>query len=325
MQIGTILTNAATLQHLRRRQFLSRLLLGGMGFGGVLLSGSSFQGRSPQETEGEVLPRTTKLFITVKVNSEGTIRERLLVGAEVLMENLGDGLTLEMVSIPGGRFLMGSPLSEEGRESYESPQRWVNVPPFFLGKYPVTQGQYQEVMGNNPSRFKGASRPVEQVSWEEATEFCEKLSQRTGRFYRLPSEAEWEYACRAGTTTPFYFGETITTDLVNYDGDYTYGSAPAGVDREQTTAVGSFPPNAFGLYDMHGNAWEWCQDVWHRSYNGAPTDGSAWLSGGDSRYRLLRGGSWAFYPKNCRSAYRNWIVAGLLVSTGLRVVLVPGW
>jgi serine/threonine protein kinase len=119
---------------------------------------------------------------------------------------------------------------------------------------------------------------------------CEKLSQKTGKTYRLPSEAEWEYACRAGTTTPFYFGETITTDLVNYNGNSTYASAPKGQYRQQTTPVGSFPPNAFGLYDMHGNVWEWCQDHWHDNYNGAPTDGSAWTDDNDNRSRLLRGG-----------------------------------
>ncbi len=264
-------------------------------------------------------------FTTVKVNSQGTIIEGLPGEAEVLIENLGNGVSLEMVSIPGGRFLMGSPENEERRYDWEAPQHRVNVPAFFLGKYPVTQEQYQAVMGNNPSYFKGANRPVEQVSWNDATKFCQKLSQRTGASYRLPSEAEWEYACRAGTTTPFYFGETITTDLVNYDGNYTYGSGPKGVYRKQTTDVGSFPPNAFGLYDMHGNVWEWCRDVWHDNYHGAPTDGSAWESGGDSRYRLRRGGSWNFNPWNCRCAYRLWVVAvNWLNYIGFRVVLLPG-
>ena len=123
---------------------------------------------------------------------------------------------------------------------------------------------------NNPSYFKGEKRPVEKVSWDEAVEFCKKLSQKTGKTYRLPSEAEWEYACRAGTTTPFYFGETITPDLVNYNGNYPYGSAPKGEYREQTTDVGKFPPNSFGLYDMHGNVWEWCEDVYNANYIDAP-------------------------------------------------------
>ncbi|AUB40247.1 Formylglycine-generating enzyme, required for sulfatase activity, containings SUMF1/FGE domain [Nostoc flagelliforme CCNUN1] len=168
----------------------------------------------------------------------------------------------------------------------------------------MTQEQYQQIMGSNPSNFKGAKRPVEQVSWNDAVEFCKKLSQKVGRKYRLPSEAEWEYACRAGTTTPFYFGETITTKLANYDGDdYTYASEPKGKNRQGTTDVGSFPPNAFGLYDMHGNVWEWCQDTLHDSYKGAPSDGSAWIDD-NNQFRIRRGGSWTTYPINCRSAYR---------------------
>jgi len=145
---------------------------------------------------------------------------------------------------------------------------------------------------------------VEQVSWNDAIAFCNKLSQKTGRRYRLPSEAEWEYACRAGTKTPFYFGETITTELANYDGTSTYAAEPKGKYREQTTEVGSFPPNAFGLYDMHGNAWEWCEDSYHTSYEGAPKDGSSWIDN-DNNYHLLRGGSWINDPQNCRSACRN--------------------
>jgi formylglycine-generating enzyme required for sulfatase activity len=148
-------------------------------------------------------------------------------------------------------------------------------------------------------------------SWDEATKICAVLSTLTGRTYRLPSETEWEYACRAGTTTPFHFGETITTDLANYDGtddkenrwSGSYGKGPKGIYRRQTTPVGIFPPNAFGLYDMYGNVWEWCQDTWHNNYNGAPNDGSAWIDGNDNH--LMRGGSWLDFPKNCRSAYRN--------------------
>jgi formylglycine-generating enzyme required for sulfatase activity len=124
------------------------------------------------------------------------------------------------------------------------------------------------------------------------------LSKATGREYRLPSEAEWEYACRAGTTTPFHFGETITTDLANYNGNYTYGSGSKGQYRKQTTDVGSFPANAFGLHDMHGNVWEWCQDTWHENYNGAPTDGSAWVDENANQNRMiLRGGSWYNNPR----------------------------
>ncbi len=175
-------------------------------------------------------------------------------------ENLGNGVFLEMIAIPGGTFLMGSPENEAERLSYESPQHQVTVPSFFMGKYQLTQAQYQAIIGDNPSSFKGDNRPVESVSWDDAVTFCQKLTQKTGNNYRLPSEAEWEYACRARTKTPFYFGDNINPDLVNYNGNYPYKSAPKGKYREQTTDVGTFPPNAFGLYDMHGNVWEWCED-----------------------------------------------------------------
>ncbi len=226
--------------------------------------------------------------------------------AESFQEDLGNGVFLEMVKIPGGVFLMGSPESELERYDNESPQHKVNIQPFFMGKFQVTQKQYEVIMGENPSYFKGEKKPVEKITWDNAVEFCCRISKRTGKTYRLPSEAEWEYACRAGTTTPFHFGETITTELVNYKGNYTYGSAPKGEYQEQTTDVGSFPANAFGLYDMHGNVLEWCQDSWHENYQGAPTDGTAWVTNdNDKNYpRLLRGGSWYYFPLNCRCAFR---------------------
>jgi formylglycine-generating enzyme required for sulfatase activity len=168
---------------------------------------------------------------------------------------------------------------------------------------------------------------VERVTWHDAIEFCARLSKQTGREYRLPSEAEWEYACRAGTTTPFHFGETITTDLANYDGTRTYGSGPNGQYRKQTTEVGSFKvANAFGLYDMHGNVWEWCLDHWHENYNGAPADGSAWVTGGNASRRVLRGGSWNNGPGNCRSAHRSRFEPGNRDSNlGFRVVCSSAW
>ncbi len=246
-------------------------------------------------------------FKTVTVNTRGEIISRRQHQAEVMTENLGNEVTLEMVKIPAGRFLMGS------AKEFESPQHYVDVPEFFMGKYPVTQAQWQAVMGknnfwqvimgNNPSEFKGANRPVENVSWNDATEYCQKLSQITGKKYSLPSESQWEYACRAGTTTPFYFGETITSELANYRGTSTYADELKGKYREETTDVGIFPPNAFGLYNMHGNVWEWCADEWHSNYEGAPTDGSAWLDGNENR-SPLRGGSWYSTPFLCRSAFR---------------------
>ncbi|WP_199338464.1 SUMF1/EgtB/PvdO family nonheme iron enzyme [Nostoc sp. FACHB-133] len=243
-------------------------------------------------------------FEVVTVNAKGNITNRRNEEAKYFEQDLGNGVTLEMVQIPGGTFMMGSPEGEAGRFGNESPQHQVKVPRFFMGKYAVTQAQYQAVMGINASNFKGEKRPVEQVIWDEAVEFCKKLSQKTGKTYRLPSEAEWEYACRAGTKTPFYFGKTITTDLVNYDGKYPYGSAPKGEYREQTTDVGKFPPNSFGLYDMHGNVWEWCEDVYNNNYIDAPKDGSPWLTVKDNYIKLLRGGSWIGSARYCRSANR---------------------
>jgi formylglycine-generating enzyme required for sulfatase activity len=264
----------------------------------------------------------TVKFETVTVDETGQIIKRdSNKQAKFFKDNLGNGITLEMVYIPGGSFKMGSPAGEKGRDSSESPQHDVNVPAFFMGRFEVTQEQYQQVMGKNLSHFQGAKRPVERVNWNDAIAFCNKLSQKTGRKYRLPSEAEWEYACRAGTKTPFYFGETITTELANYDGSYTYAAEPKGKYRGQTTEVGSFPPNAFGLYDMHGNVLEWCQDTWHDSYKGAPDDGSAWVDN-DNDYHLLRGGSWYYYPENCRSADRHFIPDHLYLPVGFRVVCV---
>ena len=218
------------------------------------------------------------------------IRRQRRVGRD-WREPLGNGADLEMVLIPGGEFWMGSSENELDHRMNESPRHRVRVPIFLIGKYPVTQAQWRTVaalpqveraLKPDPSRFKGANRPVESVSWDDAVEFCRRLSQHSGRDYRLPSEAEWEYACRAGTSTPFHFGETITTELANYRGtddkdlDWSgsYGRGPKGKYRKQTTEVGSFLANGFGLYDMHGNVWEWCADDWHDNYNGAPDDSS---------------------------------------------------
>ena len=249
-------------------------------------------------------PLKTFNFEVVTTDATGNIINRRNASAKYFTEDLGNGVFLEMVEIPGGTFMMGSPANEAQRESDESPQHRVTVPSFCIGKYELTQAQYQAIMGANPAYFKGNKRPVEQVSWDDAVAFCEKLSQKTGKKYRLPSEAEWEYACRAGTTTPFYFGESITPDLVNYDGNYPYASAPKGQYRQQTTDVGTFPPNAFGLYDMNGNVWEWCQDEYKANYTGAPIDGSALTSLNGGNTRLLRGGSWLDNARYCRSADR---------------------
>ena len=253
-------------------------------------------------------------FETVRVNDRGEVVASALQTATYFEEVLGEGvMPLRLVGIPSGEFMMGSPEQERGRYAEEeSPQHLVTVSPFFMGQYPVTQAQWRAVaalpqqekaLEAAPSHFEGDDRPVEQVSWEEAMEFCARLSAHTGRVYRLPTEAEWEYACRADTTTPFYFGETLTTALANYDGS-VFLNEPEGDSRGETTAVGSFAPNAFGLYDMHGNVWEWCQDHWHENYKQAPTDGSALLTDDVYTARVLRGGSWDSIPRNCRSACR---------------------
>ena len=249
----------------------------------------------------QVSPHSSKQSIYSPINTPKLPENTPL---DTFTEDLGKGVKLEMIAIPGGTFLMGSPENEVERFSDESPQHEVTVPGFFIGKYQLTQLQYQTIMGTNPSYFKGDNRPVEGVCWEDAVKFCQKLNHRTLGNYRLPSEAEWEYACRAGTKTPFHFGDNVTTDLVNYNGNYPYSSAPKGKYREQTTDVGIFPPNAFGLYDMHGNVWEWCEDERHENYINAPTDGSSWQSRISLGQKVLRGGCWHDYARYCRSACR---------------------
>ncbi len=241
-------------------------------------------------------------FETVAVNERGEIIARQPCRAQQFVEPLRGGVTLEMVAIPGGIFQMGSP----GHTGYEDerPQHPVSLAPFFMGKYEVTQAQWQAVMGTSPAfRCVGPSLPVDRTSWNTARQFCTRLAQLTGRPYRLPSETEREYACRAHSSTPFYFGPTITTDLVNYVGNHLYAQEPQGIYRHVSTEGGSFPPNGFGLYDMHGNLWEWCADAWHDDYTGAPVDGSAWEER-FTRFRVLRGGSWHEPPAHCRSAVR---------------------
>ncbi|MGF1672887.1 MAG: formylglycine-generating enzyme family protein [Rivularia sp. (in: cyanobacteria)] len=248
------------------------------------------------------------------------------------IEDLGNGITLEMVYIPGDTFTMGAPQTEKRSKNSERPQHQVSFPTFFMSKYPITQAQWQAVanlpqiereLKPQPSHFKGDNRPIEQISWYDAVEFCARLSNRTGKEYHLPSEAEWEYACRAGTTTPFHFGETITGDLANYDASMIFADELKGELRQETTPVGQFPPNAFGLYDMHGNVWEWCLDNWHDNYEGATTDGSAWIEAdeNENNHRVLRGGSWYSLPSDCRSANRYRYDSNLdNYNIGLRVV-----
>jgi formylglycine-generating enzyme required for sulfatase activity len=274
----------------------------------------------PEAAEPTAAPVPRQLFATSTclLRQEGgrwSMKRRPLQ-VEGYREELGEGVALTMVKIPAGSFLMGSPEEEPEQSEVEGPQHEVTLGAFWMAQTPITQAQWRAVAGwqkggrdlePDPSEFKGANRPVEQVSWFDAQEFCRRLSQRTGRRYTLPSEAQWEYACRAGSTTPFHFGATLTPELANYDGNYVYGNGPKGTYREQTIDVASFPANGWGLHDMHGNVWEWCEDHWHDSYNFAPGDDQPWLipAAADDAKRLLRGGSWRNHPASCRSAYRS--------------------
>ncbi|MGK7958765.1 MAG: SUMF1/EgtB/PvdO family nonheme iron enzyme, partial [Crocosphaera sp.] len=310
-------------------------------------------------------------FKTPTVNRRGQIIKTTTHTASDFPEHLTDNVILEMVAIPDGTFIMGSPENEG--YSDERPQHSVTVSSFFMGKYPITQAQWKAIasqtdlkvnidLDEDPSHFKGDNRPVEQVNWYEALEFCQRLSKITGKDYQLPSEAQWEYACRAIISEqssvssyqltisewnrkyyqPFYFGKTITGELAHYDASNTYAEEPKGEYREETNPVGQFPPNAFGLYDMHGNVWEWCLDDWHDNYKGAPTDGSAWLDNDESdnfneknmgylsknndnkSNSVLRGGSCITTSYNCRSAVRSSLNRRIYRSNfvGFRVVCV---
>ncbi len=285
---------------------------------------------------------------TIELKKTELIINRHRQQNQYFVENLGSGIELEMVLIPDGTFTMGAPKTEQGSRESERLQHEVRVRSFFMGRYPITQAQWRAIASRenlkverdlslDPSYFKNRKEsdrcPVESVSWYDAVEFCARLSKHTGREYRLPSEAEWEYACRGGTTTAFHFGETITSELANYDATETYGVGSKGIYRKTTTPVGSFnAANAFGLSDMHGNVWEWCLDDWHSNYENAPTDGSAWFDNNNdnlfqkSGTAVLRGGSWVNDPDSCRSASRLSYVtrAYLYSSIGFRVVCAVG-
>jgi formylglycine-generating enzyme required for sulfatase activity len=256
--------------------------------------------------------------------------ERWEQQTQLFYEKLENQITLEMVVIPQGHYLRGSD-RQEG-DYRERPQHAVSIASFFLSRFPITQAQWRAVaqtqkvrleLNPDPSQFKGDHLPVEHITWFEAIEFCERLQLQTGKPYRLPSEAEWEYACRAGTTTPFHFGATLSPQLASYDSSQRYRSSPGGRSRQQTFKVGfRRAANAFGLEEMHGNVWEWCADHWYDDYSNAPNDGSVRMT--DQRFspRVIRGGSWESEPKICRSAYRNGVPPENRVLTiGFRVAV----
>ena len=257
------------------------------------------------------------------------------VSAAAFQEDLGNGVSLDVIYIPGGTFWMGSPDKERDRRECESPQHKVQIPSFYMGEYTITQKQWYAVsfldrvkreLKPHPSRFTGDNLPVETVSWDDAVEFCDRLSRLTGKTYRLPSEAEWEYACRANTMTPYFFGETLNSQQANFgDRQRVVNEGFLGIGREEQDIgiepVGSYPANVFGLRDMHGNVWEWCQDTWHPDYRGAPADGAPWIAGGVQKDKVSRGGSWVSFPKSCRSAHRNYFASGNRYdSIGFRVM-----
>jgi formylglycine-generating enzyme required for sulfatase activity len=269
-------------------------------------------------------------FEVVAVDAQSREINRSRKQAKFFADDLGNGVLLDMVSIPRGVFSMGSPNNAPRCEKNEQPQHSVTIQPFFMGKFPVTQAQWRAVvdlprvkihLNSEPASFKGDSRPVERVSWYEAMEFCDRLSQKTGHNYRLPSEAEWEYACRAGTSTAFQVGEALPEALANFNS----GNAVTFFTKallNATSDVGNFKvANNFGLYDMHGNVWEWCADHWHDTYENAPSDGHAWLSDDEGQSRVLRGGSWDYNARSCRSASRiKYIPDFRLNAIGFRVV-----
>ena len=277
-------------------------------------------------------PEATFRFDTVKINAGGKVIGREVKQGRFFTEDLGGGTSIDMVAIPAGKFLMGTHETEQEEYTDEGPEHEVTLKRFYMSKFEVTQANWRAVaaqprvtrdLNPEPSNFKGDDLPVENISWEEAVEFCARLSKKSGRVYRLPSESEWEYAARAGSAMAFAFGETVTAELVNYDGTGPYGSAPLGVLRQRTVPVGSLrTANAFGLYDLHGNVWEWCAGEYHANYQGAPADGSPWLTGGDVKHRVTRGGAWNSFAVDCRSANRlSYSQDGRRSNIGFRVVM----
>ncbi|MGK7939098.1 MAG: SUMF1/EgtB/PvdO family nonheme iron enzyme [Crocosphaera sp.] len=315
----TQLVTRSQPQQQNRRKFLQYLGYGGIGVVAVWFL-SLLRNRnssdipipigipSPVPTIGR-FPLEPFSFETVKVDSEGKIIQREMKEGKQFTVDLGNDVFLDMVQIAGGTFMMGSPETEDGRQDNEAQQQ-ITVDNFYIGKYEVTQEQWQAIMGNNPSYFnKGDKYPLENVSWDDCQEFCQKLSEKTELTFTLPTEAQWEYACRAGTDTPFYYGETLSKNIANYE--------KKGIYRGETTKVGSFPANGFGLYDMHGNVWEWCQDNYHKNYHKAVNKVTAnpaklvfnpsrspLLDTKNSQLKSLRGGGWNFDPTYSRSAMR---------------------
>jgi formylglycine-generating enzyme required for sulfatase activity len=303
---------------------LTILLMGGL----VLWLGKSWKNDSHPEPNRQLTNQESATDTNRKLTSK--------------QSTFSNKIGMQFALIPGGSSLIGSSESEvdaafadamrtnssavREKFSVETPQHQVTIKDdYYMGKFEVTQAQWRTLMGNNPSHFRNCdSCPVEQVSWYETQEFIGKLNRMDEEYsYRLPSEAEWEYACRAGTTTAFAFGDSLNSSQANFNGNNPFGNAPKGIWVKATTPVGSYQPNAWGLYDMHGNVFEWVEDICSNSYNGLPVDGSPNMNNGDARYRILRGGSWTNHAKYCRSAFRNCITPDYsYLDSGFRIVAV---
>lgn len=290
-------------------------------------------GIDPDVTEGFALPSdpdATERFAPPRpgMNAIGCFQSKIRAPESGQPWTI-PGLGLVIQPIGAGRFAMGSPAVEPDRWENEGPQTWVTMTrPFWLGKTQVTQREWQAIIGNNPARFKGGDHPVENISWAGAMEFCHMLTAREraadrlpdGYVYTLPTEPQWEYACRAGTTSPFHVGSKLDASMANFDGNFPYGGASKGEHRRQTTAVGGFKPNAWGLHDMHGNVWEWCADWYVEKLPGGSVCDPVGARVGS--LRVLRGGSWDGHAKNCRSARRSGDEPGARVhDLGFRLAL----
>jgi uncharacterized protein (TIGR02996 family) len=241
--------------------------------------------------------------VPVRRKRENRLRELVEGGVPWIGPYLKPGLHMKFSLIPPGTFLMGSPPEEEKRLDDEHAHTVTLARGFWIAVYPVTQLQWSEIMRSTPSHFQGEILPVEQVSWADAQEFCRNFGDLIGGRAYLPSEAQWEYACRAGTTTTFYFGNALNGSQANCNGNFPYRTTKKGRHLDTTLAPGAFQPNAFDLYDMHGNVQEWCED-WYGAYGRAPTNGEPQLIKESSDYRVLRGGSCQDVATNCRAARR---------------------
>ncbi|NEO82704.1 MAG: formylglycine-generating enzyme family protein [Spirulina sp. SIO3F2] len=327
---------------LTRRQLLS---LSGSTLGTLLAMGQQRPSWSLS------IHRPSNLTVeTIHLGTQGQVLRRSQHYPYRHIEHLSPDVALELIEIPGGRFVMGSAFSEQ-----EQPMHSVRLQPFAIGRFPITQAQWKAVveqtkmvalpLAPEPAYFQTDfsepysrwQRPIENVNWYEALEFCARLSQLTGQQYRLPSEAEWEYACRAHTETHYHFGDGINTKVANYRGTAQWQHSAPGLARGQTTPVGYFQvANAFGLSDMHGNVFEWCADPWHETYEDAPNRGQVWDAKQPHIYadvrrniaalqatepiKVIRGGSWFYEPQLCRSAYRvRWYADARTGDQGFRV------